>query len=79
MSFEDLDSDVRELAMRLERERPLPAPAFRGELGRRLSTSQPRPPPRRLWLLVAGQLGAGAVLLGVAALGAMLQTGPLSL
>lgn len=79
MSFDDLDFDVRELAMRLERERPLPRPAFRGELGRRLSTSQPRPRPRRLWLLVAGQLGAGALLLGIAALGAVLEAGPLAL
>lgn len=76
MSFDDLDPDLRELATRLERERPLPEPAFRGDLGRRLAGSSPR--PRRLSLLVAGQLGAGALLLGLAAVGVMFETGPLA-
>ena len=77
MSLDDLDPDLRELAMRLQRERPLPRPAFRGDLGRRLAGRTPR--PRRLRLLVAGQLGAGSLLLVVAALGAVLEAGPLAL
>ena len=79
MSLDDLDPDLCELAMRLQRERPLPAPAFRGDLGRSLIARMPQPRPRRLRLLVAGQLGAGALLLVVAALGAVLQAGPLAL
>lgn len=80
MTFDDLDPDLRELAMRLERDRPLPRPAFRGDLGRRLtSQTAARPAPRRLRLLVAGQLGAGALLLAIAALGAVAQAGPLAL
>jgi len=79
MSLDDLDPDLRELAMRLQRERPLPRPAFRGDLGRRLAGRTPRPRPHRLRLLVAGQLGAGSLLLVVAALGAVLEAGPLAL
>lgn len=79
MNMDDLDPDVRELGMRLERERPLPRPAFRGDLGRRLAASATRRPPRRLRLLVAAQLGAGALLLGIAAVGVVAQAGPLAL
>ncbi len=80
MSFEEFEPDLRGLATRLERDRPLPGPAFRGDLGRRLASSVPqRPRPRRLRLLVAGQLGTGALLLGAAALGALAHAGPLAL
>lgn len=79
MNADDLDPDLHELAMRLERDRPLPRPAFRGDLGRRLTDRSRRPAPRRLRLLVAGQLGAGALLLAVAALGAVANAGPLAL
>lgn len=79
MNHDDLDPDLHELASRLQRERPLPRPAFRGDLGRQLTERSRRPAPRRLRLLVAGQLGAGALLLAVAALGAFAQAGPLAL
>ena len=70
MIVDDLDPELREFAARLQRERPLPRPAFRGDLGRRLTRRTARPAPRYLRLLVAGQLGAGALLLALAALGA---------
>lgn len=79
MSLDDLDPDLRELAMRLERERPLPSPAFRGDLGRRVAGARGRSAPRRLRLLVGGQLAAGTLLLAVAALGAVANAGPLAL
>ena len=79
MNVDDLDPELRELASRLERERPLPRPAFRGDLGRRLAGQGTRPAPRRLRLWVAAQLGAGTLLLAVAALGAVAHSGPLAL
>ena len=52
------------LAERLERERPLPAPGFRGELRRRpLHGVDARTRPARLRLLIAGDAGAGSLLL----------------
>ncbi len=79
MTLDELDPDVRHVAMLLERERPLPKPAFRGDLGRRLASRPARPAPRHLRLLVAGQLGVGALLLAVAAAGAVAHVGPLAL
>ena len=79
MTVDDVDPDLHELAMRLERERPLPRPAFRGDLGRRLAGQGSRPAPRRLRLLVAAQLGAGTLLLAVTALGVVAEAGPLAL
>jgi hypothetical protein len=78
MNVDDLDPDLRAVAARLERERPLPGPAFRGDLGRRLAVGS-RPAPRYLRLLVVGQLGVGALLLALAGLGAGAQVGPLAL
>lgn len=52
------------LAERLERERPAPAAAFRGELRRRvLFGVDARTRPARLRLLIAGYAGAGSLLL----------------
>jgi hypothetical protein len=73
------------LAERLERERPLPAPGFRGELGRRLSARErptafaPRGSAARRWsaaragarwrLAASGYAAAGLLCLAVAAAG----------
>lgn len=78
MTTDDLDPELRELGTRLQRERPLPQPAFRGDLGRRLN-SRRTTAPRYLRQLVAGQLAAGGLLLAVAAAGVLGQVGPLSL
>jgi hypothetical protein len=82
MSFEDFDptlpDDEREeldrLAQRLVAQRPLPAPAFRGELRRRIVAQRP---PRRLRLRVGAYLASGTALLAVATLG-VLNVGPLA-
>jgi hypothetical protein len=68
-----------ELSARLHRECPVPRPAYRGDLRRRLlSLSQAgfgRPP--RLRMLVAAYASSGAALLAVAVIGA-LGVGPLA-
>lgn len=65
------------LAERLERERPVPAARFRGELGRRLLASElARSRPARLRILIAGYAGAGSALLLIGAASA-LGLGPL--
>ena len=79
MTMDDLEPELREMAIRLERERPLPQPAFRGDLGRRLVGRRAGPAPRYLRLLMAGQLGIGALLLVVTAVGVIGDVGPLSL
>ena len=61
---------------RLERERPIPSPAFRSELGVRLSSRREPWRPRRLGLAVAAYAGSGLLVLTVAALG-LGGTGPL--
>jgi hypothetical protein len=68
--YED-DPDLAELADRMQRERAVPAPGYRGALRRRLladldrrGSGLARP---RLW--VAGYAGSGAALLMVAAVG----------
>ena len=65
------DSDEHELAERLRMGRPVPAVGFRGRLHRRLAGQDPGygPRPERLWLLVACYIGAGGVLIALAALG----------
>lgn len=56
------------LAERLERERPVPAAGFRGELRRRLLFgADARSRPARLRLLIAGYAAAGSLLLLVGA------------
>lgn len=59
------------LAERLERERPIPAAGFRGELRRKLlvASQASRTRPRRLKTLVSVYAGSGLVLLLIAALG----------
>ena len=65
-----------ELADRLERERPVPAPAFRGDLLRRLTTRERRSPIAARWQPVAALCSvAGALCLAVAALG-LIGSGP---
>jgi len=71
----DLEPDVPEelirLAERLERERPVPSAAFRGDLRRRLLAGAPlRPRPARLRLLITGYATGGFLLLLVGALSA---------
>ncbi len=69
--------ELVELAQRLERERPVPSAAFRGDLRRRLLTGgAAHARPARLRVLIAGYAGAGTALLLVAAASA-LGLGPL--
>jgi hypothetical protein len=67
---EELDA-LLSLAEALERERPLPTPAFRGALRRRLVADAKATPtaPRRLRALVTACAGSGATLLAIAAIG----------
>jgi hypothetical protein len=64
--------ELAAIAERLERERPVPAATFRGELRRSLQRG-PRPEPAlpraRARILVAAYGGCGTVLLAVAAVG----------
>ena len=62
---------LAQLAEQLERERPLPRAAFRGDLRRLIETlDQPVPRPPRMWALVAASAALGGVLLGIGALAA---------
>ncbi len=68
----DLEPDAPEelivLAERLERERPVPTAAFRGDLRRRLLGGEPgRSRPARLRLQIAAYAGTGAALLLIGA------------
>lgn len=67
----ELDPVDQDLAERLRMARPVPGAAFRGALSRRLAEQDPGygPRPDRLRLMVAGYLGAGGVLIALAALG----------
>ncbi|HET6866128.1 MAG TPA: hypothetical protein VFH80_09400 [Solirubrobacteraceae bacterium] len=67
----ELDPPDPDLADRLRIARPVPGAAFRGVLSRRLAEQDPGygPRPERLRLMVAGYLGAGGVLIALAALG----------
>ena len=57
-------AELAVLARRLEADRPVPAPAFRGDLLRTLLARGPAAPrPRRLRLLIAGYACSGLVLL----------------
>jgi hypothetical protein len=64
-----------ETARLLERDRPVPRPAFRGELARRLRARSPS--PQRLRLLIGAYAGAGLALLAVVAVG-LAGAGPLA-
>jgi hypothetical protein len=71
----DIDPELRDVAARLEAERPLPRPAFRGELRRHLMAHRPSTAGRMR--LAVGQLGGGFALLVLAAAG-VLGLGPLA-
>ena len=66
-----LEPAEQDLADRLALARPVPSAGFRGRLGRRLADRDPGygPRPERLRLMVAGYLGAGGLLIALAALG----------
>lgn len=74
---DDLDPNVDDalvaLGERLLADRPRPAPAFRGELGRRLTRLERggrKLAPERIRSIIAGYALSGAALLVLAALGA---------
>jgi hypothetical protein len=69
------DSETGAIVARLEAERPIPRPAFRGELRRRLLSAPPTTAPRRMRLLITGYSAAGLSLLTVAAVG-LVGAGP---
>lgn len=72
----DERAELERLAARLVADRPIPAPAFRGELRRRIAAA----PPRRAAALRAravAYLVTGTALLAVAALGVN-DAGPLA-
>jgi hypothetical protein len=74
-----MNEETPDIERRLELERPVPRPLFRGELRRSLmSAARTRPePPRRLRLAIAGYAASGALLLAIAAVG-LAGAGPLS-
>jgi len=73
----DVPDEIVRLAERLERERPVPSAAFRGELRRRLMVhGRTHQRPARLRALIAGYAAAGTLLLLAGALSAA-GTGPL--
>jgi hypothetical protein len=63
--------DEQNLADRLRLVRPVPGAAFRGALGRSLAARDPGygPRPERLRLIAASYIGAGGLLIALAALG----------
>ncbi len=67
----DPEFDEHELVEQLRMARPVPALGFRGRLHRHLAGRDPGygPRPERLRLLVACYIGAGGVLIVLAALG----------
>lgn len=71
MNEHDYDSELNDIAARLEAERPVPHPAFRGALRRRLMARRQRSQsaPARLRLAITAYAGSGAALLAVAAVG----------
>lgn len=73
---EDERAALDELASRLLRDRPVPRPAFRGDLSRRLVTMS-RTSTRALRVRALAFVAAGVVLIGVAGL-SVLDIGPLA-
>jgi hypothetical protein len=61
---------LEEIDARLRTARPVPRPAFRGDLRRRLlAQGESEPAPRRLRLLITAYAGTGSALLAIAAIG----------
>jgi len=82
----DLDRSEGEplvtLAMRLQAQRPVPAPSFRGDLGRKLLRVSGRPraglvTQRIARVLAASYIASGLLLLAIAAIG-LAGSGPLA-
>jgi hypothetical protein len=73
------DDGIDRIETRLEAERPVPRPAFRGDLRRQLVSRAERRSvaPPRLRLLIAGFASSGTVLLAIAAIG-LVGVGPLA-
>ena len=73
------DPALEETVRRLEAERPVPRPAYRGELRRQLIAELERRPARigRVRLLIAAGAGSVLALLAVAAIG-LAGAGPLA-
>ena len=74
---EDNDADLDELEHLLTASRPVPRPAFRGELRRQLLAGEPRAEPLRLRRLIAAYTTSGALLMAVAIVG-IAGAGPLA-
>jgi hypothetical protein len=75
---QDHEPELDAIARRLERERPLPRPAFRGELRRRLVAGGARPLSlTRVRRQILAYAGSGFCLLAVAAAG-LVGLGPLA-
>ncbi len=77
---EQLPQDLVAIAEQLDRQRPVPSPAFRGELGRRLHRKEPGMrslSPVVLKRRIAALGGSGVGLLAIAALGTA-GVGPLA-
>jgi hypothetical protein len=70
----DERADLERLAARLVADRPVPRPAFRGDLRRSIARA---PHGRRMRLRVAAYLVSGAALLAIATLGVN-DVGPLA-
>jgi ferric-dicitrate binding protein FerR (iron transport regulator) len=70
-------AELEQIARVLESARPLPRPAFRGELARHLGGTPAAPASRRLRVRVLSLGTAGLLLLAVAGLGVAHQ-GPLA-
>ena len=62
------DPELERLAREIEARRPVPHPAFRGEVRRRLLASR-GVARRRARALVAAYAGSGVLLIGIAAIG----------
>jgi hypothetical protein len=73
----DYGDELRSTAERLERERPVPAPAFRGELSRLLLARAGNSSPGRARALAITYACVGTTLMLVAILG-VAGTGPLA-
>jgi ferric-dicitrate binding protein FerR (iron transport regulator) len=70
-------AELERIARMLESARPLPRPAFRGELARHLAAAPAAPASRRLRARVLSLGAAGVLLLAVAGLG-VAHRGPLA-